>query len=259
MGAFHEGHLTLIREGRKKGDILCVSIFVNPLQFDQKEDFKRYPRTLARDLKEAEKLKTDYVFVPSGKEMYPPGYQTQVIVKELSQPLCGRSRPGHFEGVTTVVLKLFNIVRPHIAIFGYKDYQQLKVIKQMVKDLNLDIEIIGMPIVRDKDGVALSSRNLYLSKEGRRRAKVIPTALQKVLSAFNKGERKVNILTELALDTLERGCDKIDYISFCDPETLKEYESDSFIDDKVLFALAVYIEGARLIDNIILDSKAEAD
>src|SRR5919108_5437199 len=163
MGALHEGHLDLISEARKIGDVLVVSIFVNPTQFGPNEDFTKYPRDLAGDLRKIESLGVDIVFTPTPEEMYPEGFQTYVEVEKLQEHLCGLFRPGHFRGVATVVLKLFNIIRPHVALFGEKDYQQLKIIQRMVKDLNLDVEVSGFPTVREKNGLALSSRNAYLS------------------------------------------------------------------------------------------------
>ena len=189
MGYFHEGHLSLFRIARKKGDILVVSIFINPIQFGPTEDFKSYPRDLERDKSLAEKEKVDVLFVPSEKDMYPEGYQTFVEVTKLTNHLCGLSRPGHFKGVTTVVAKLFNIVKPHIAFFGFKDYQQYLVIKRMVKDLNFSIEIVGCPIVREPDGLAMSSRNTYLTPEQRKSALSLFKGLKLAQEMIDKGER----------------------------------------------------------------------
>ncbi|HKI49188.1 MAG TPA: pantoate--beta-alanine ligase, partial [Desulfobacteria bacterium] len=167
MGFFHEGHLTLMRAGKEHCDRLVVSLFVNPTQFGPNEDFEAYPRDMEGDLKKAENAGADMVFMPSVNEMYPQGAQTSVVVKDLPQHLCGLSRPGHFDGVTTVVAKLFHIVKPHVAVFGQKDFQQLAVISRMVMDLNMDIQIMGVPTVREKDGLAMSSRNSYLTSEER--------------------------------------------------------------------------------------------
>ncbi len=246
MGYLHEGHLTLMREGRKRGDILVVSIFVNPTQFGPGEDYDRYPRDLERDIKLMEDIPVDIVFHPSVEDMYPEGYQTYVEVTEITKYLCGRSRPGHFRGVTTVVAKLFNIVKPHIAIFGMKDYQQLKVIERMVKDLNFDIEIVGVPIVREEDGLAMSSRNTYLSPEERVKALSIYRALEKAKELFRKGERNADKIRDLVSSMLEG---EIDYVSVCDPESFEELD---VIKDKALLAVAVKIGKARLIDNTIL-------
>jgi len=163
MGFLHEGHASLLREGRRQGDILVLSIFVNPIQFGRNEDLDRYPRDLARDSRIAEECGVDIIFTPDAAEMYPAGFQTSISVQELSQPLCGASRPGHFDGVATVVAKLFNIVRPDLALFGRKDYQQLALIRQMTSDLSMPVTVQGMPIVRERDGLAMSSRNAYLS------------------------------------------------------------------------------------------------
>jgi len=217
MGFLHEGHLSLVRMGRKLGTKLVVSIFVNPIQFGPSEDFKEYPRDLERDFSLLEKEGVDVVFCPSQEEMYPPEFQTYVEVTELSKPLCGAYRPGHFRGVATVVLKLFNIVKPHIAIFGEKDYQQLQVIKRMVKDLNLDIEIIGHPIVREKDGLAMSSRNVYLSPEERNSALSLFKALNLAEKLIKQGENKVSNLQEKLKNFIEsHPFTKVQYIEFVD-------------------------------------------
>lgn len=196
MGYFHEAHLSLMRLGKKLCDKLVVSVFVNPIQFGPSEDFERYPRDLERDRKLAEKVGVDVLFAPSVDDMYPEGFQTYVEVKELSKPMCGASRPGHFRGVTTVVLKLFNIVKPHVAIFGLKDYQQYLIVKRMVKDLNLGIEIIGHPIVREPDGLAMSSRNVYLSPEERKSALCLYKSILKAKELVSQGIRSVSELKE---------------------------------------------------------------
>ena len=247
MGYLHEGHLSLMREGRRRGDVLVVSIFVNPTQFGPGEDYDRYPRDFERDVKLMKDIPVDVVFHPSPQDMYPEGYQTFVEVTELTKYLCGRSRPGHFRGVTTVVAKLFNIVKPHVALFGYKDYQQLKVIERMVKDLNFDVEIVGMPIVREKDGLAMSSRNTYLSPEEREDALSIYRALKKAEEMFKEGVRDAEEIRKTVRSMLKG---EIDYVSVCDPETLVEIEGE--IKDKALLAVAVKIGKARLIDNTIL-------
>ncbi len=247
MGYLHEGHLSLMRKGRELGDILVVSIFVNPIQFGPKEDYAVYPRDLERDLRLMEEIPVDVVFYPDVSEMYPEGFQTFVEVEKLSKPLCGRSRPGHFRGVTTVVTKLFNIVKPHVAIFGEKDYQQLKVIERMVKDLNIDVEIVGMPIVREKDGLAMSSRNTYLSEEERKRATSIYKALKKAKEAFISGEKNPRILEDLVRKTIQGD---VEYAEVVDPETLEKIEDK--IQEKALIAVAVRIGKTRLIDNTLL-------
>jgi len=190
MGYFHEGHLSLMREGRERGDVLVVSIFVNPTQFGPGEDFDRYPRDMERDLRMAEEVGVDVIFAPTVEEMYPEGYQTYVEVEKVTKYLCGLSRPGHFRGVTTVVTKLFNIVKPHVALFGQKDYQQLITIERMVKDLNMDVEIVGMPTVREEDGLAASSRNVYLSPEERKAALSLYRSLRRAEELFSEGVRE---------------------------------------------------------------------
>ncbi len=251
MGFFHEGHLALMRYARKRCDRLIISLFVNPIQFGPKEDFKEYPRDFERDVKLAEEVGVDVLFAPEEKEMYPTGFQTYVEVTELSKPLCGAKRPGHFRGVATVVLKLFNIVRPHFAVFGLKDYQQFLVIRQMVKDLDLDIEIIGHPIVREKDGLAMSSRNTYLSPEERKSAICLYEALKLAEELVSKGVRNVSrLIDELSRLIKSYPFTKIDYIEFRHPETLEPIKE---IKGPTLLALAVFVGRARLIDNAIIN------
>ncbi len=253
MGYFHEGHLSLMREGRRRGDVLVVSLFVNPIQFGPKEDLNQYPRDLERDKALAQKEGVDVLFVPKQEEMYPSGFQTFVEVTELTQHLCGLSRPGHFRGVTTVVTKLFNIVKPHIAIFGLKDYQQYLVIKRMVEDLNFDIEIIGYPTVREADGLAMSSRNEYLSPEQRKSALSLSQGLKLAQALVNAGETNVQIIVNRVTNFIKQfPYTQIDYVKICDPETLEDLTE---IKDKALLALAVKIGRARLIDNTILEVK----
>jgi len=250
MGFLHEGHLSLVREGKKSGDQLVVSIFVNPKQFDPREDFATYPRDFERDRKLLEREGTDILFYPTIEEIYPEGYQTHVEVEKLSVPLCGAFRPGHFRGVTTVVAKLFNIVRPHIAVFGCKDYQQLQVIRRMVKDLNLGVDIIGHPIVREPDGLAMSSRNAYLNSAERKAALCLSRALRKADTMVKEGETNSAIILdtvrrEIAVEPLAQ----LEYASLADAESLLEMER---VCDAALLALAVRIGKTRLIDNIIL-------
>ena len=253
MGYFHQGHLSLISEGKKQGDVLVVSLFVNPIQFGPKEDLAAYPRDLQRDASLAEKQGTDVLFVPEEKEMYPEGYQTYVEVTQLTKYLCGVSRPGHFKGVTTVVAKLFNIIRPHIAIFGLKDYQQYIVIKRMVMDLNYPIKIIGCPIIREPDGLAMSSRNVYLTSKQRTSALSLYKSLNIAQEMVNKGEKKAKTIIEAVTTFIQkRPYTKIDYVKLCDPETLEELEE---IRGNALLALAVKVGKARLIDNTILGVK----
>ena len=250
MGALHEGHINLMNEGRKRGDVLIVSIFVNPTQFGPNEDFTKYPRDLEADLRKIETLGVDIVFAPTLEEIYPEGFQTYIEVKELQEHLCGHFRPGHFRGVATVVLKLFNIVKPQVALFGDKDYQQLKIIQRMVKDLNLEVEVIGYPIVRDKDGLALSSRNVHLSSNERNSASQVSKALREIKRKFDMGCRNTKLMVEFGRKILEEeGINKIDYLEICDSETLENKELASRGD---LLAVAVRIKGTRLIDNIRL-------
>jgi pantoate--beta-alanine ligase len=249
MGFFHEGHLSLMREGRKRGDLLVVSLFVNPTQFGPSEDFKKYPRDLERDKKMAEEVGVDILFVPEMMEMYPPNHQTLVRVEKVTQGLCGRSRPTHFQGVTTVVNMLFNIVMPHVAMFGEKDFQQLVAIQQMVRDLHMDVEVMGMPIVREADGLAMSSRNTYLQLDQRKAALSLYRSLKRAEALLQKGERKVeNILKEVRVVLLSEPLIKIDYIQICDANTLEDVQE---IKRDVVVAIAAYVGQTRLIDNLI--------
>jgi pantoate--beta-alanine ligase len=250
MGYLHEGHLALVRKARELGDIVVASIFINPTQFGPKEDLAKYPRDFDRDASLLEQEKTDIIFYPDSKEMYPKGYSTYVQVRDLQNFLCGKSRVGHFVGVATVVAKLFNIVRPHFAVFGQKDYQQLKIIERMVQDLNMDLEIIGYPTIRENDGLAMSSRNTYLSPEERSRALLIPTSLTEAERLFRNGTRDASLLkreVERILKSKE-GVD-IEYVSITDPETLEDVEQ---IKDKALVAIACHVGKTRLIDNTVL-------
>lgn len=250
MGALHKGHLSLIAEGRKRSDVLVVSIFVNPTQFGPDEDLNKYPKDLEGDLEKIQELGVDVVFAPTLEEIYPEGFQTYVEVQELQKPLCGQFRPGHFRGVATVVLKLFNIVKPNTALFGEKDYQQLKIIQRMVRDLNMEIEIVGIPVVRDSNGLALSSRNQYLSEEEKESAYAISKALREIKDEFHEGLRDAKSMVQLGKEILEdAGISSIDYLEICDPETLVSKE---VADSGDLVAVAVRLDGARLIDNIRL-------
>ncbi len=251
MGYLHDGHLALMKMARKKGDILVISIFVNPVQFGPGEDFERYPRDIERDKRLAESVGVDVIFMPEVSDMYPDEFQTYVEVTKISQPLCGKSRPGHFRGVTTVVAKLFNIVKPHVAVFGEKDYQQLQVIKRMVKDLNMDVEILGHPIVREEDGLAMSSRNVYLSPEERKVALRISRSLETARNLVKSGVKSSEeVLHEVRRILTPDDKLKIDYVEIRDPENLEEV---SEIISPALLAIAAFVGKARLIDNTILD------
>jgi pantoate--beta-alanine ligase len=237
-------------EGRNRADLLVASIFVNPTQFGVGEDFEKYPRDLDRDKAIAQSAGVDLIFAPTAAQMYPEGYQTFVDVEQLTLPLCGASRPGHFRGVTTVVSKLFNIVQPTIAFFGKKDFQQLAVISQMVSDLNMPVTVIGMPIVREQDGLAMSSRNAYLSPEERQKALCLSRALGAARSAFGAGERNISALRRLVVETIEgEQTPVIDYVDFLQATTL---QSVDIADHQTLLALAVRIGKTRLIDNCLL-------
>jgi len=255
MGNLHEGHLSLMRMAKPLADVLVVSIFVNPLQFEPGSDFNAYPRTFQEDLEKCEPVGVDIVFAPTESDLYPEGFQTTVEVKELSKGLCGDFRPGHFKGVATVVLKLFNIVKPHVAVFGEKDYQQLCVIRRMVKDLNLDIEIVGHPTVREADGLAMSSRNQYLSPDERKRATLIYKFLLEAKNLFEHGERRGQRLIATVQNGLARDPRiSVEYVSIRDLDTLKPLDT---LDRPAVMALAVHIGKTRLIDNIFLGKAQE--
>jgi len=250
MGYLHEGHLTLVRRAREENDVVVVSIFVNPTQFGPGEDYDRYPRDLERDLRLCEREEVDIVFHPSVEEMYPRPYRTYVVVEEISEPLEGKSRPGFFRGVATVVTKLFNIVKPHRAYFGEKDYQQLLVVRQMVKDLNFPIEIIPVPTVREPDGLAMSSRNTYLNTEERRAATALYRGLMAAKALFEKGERDARRLVEECRKVLEaEPLVRVDYVEICDAEELKPIER---VEGPAFLAVAAFVGPARLIDGIVL-------
>ena len=250
MGYLHEGHLELMRVGKKHSDKLIISIFVNPSQFSPNEDLDQYPRDTAGDLEKAREVGVDVVFLPSAQEMYPEGFQTNVQVKGITEQLCGISRPGHFEGVTTVVAKLFNITKPHMAVFGQKDFQQLTVISQMVMDLNMDIQIVGVPTVRDPDGLATSSRNKFLNEEERISALSLKKSLDLAVEMFRGSERDAGVIQK-AIESLilSHPHTEIDYVTLCNPVTLNDIET---ITDEALLALAVRVGATRLIDNCVL-------
>ena len=255
MGYFHEGHLSLMREGRQRGDCLAISIYVNPTQFGPSEDFEKYPRDFERDSSLADGVGVDVIFYPEDKEMYPELYQTYVNVENVTENLCGLSRPGHFRGVTTVCAKLFNIVKPHYAIFGRKDFQQLIAIKRMVLDLNMDLEIIGMPIVREADGLAMSSRNVYLRTEEREAALGLSRSLKMAKEMYDGGEKDVSAILERVRKYIEgHPYTVIDYAKICDTTTLKDIGR---IEGESVLALAVRINKTRLIDNYVFGYQLE--
>lgn len=250
MGALHAGHLALVREARRRADFVVVSIFVNPTQFAPGDDFDRYPRNLDEDIRQLAPLEVAAVFAPLASEMYPTGEETRVRVPALAEPLCGRFRPGHFEGVATIVAKLFIVVGACDAIFGRKDYQQLLVIRRMARDLLMPVMVIEHPIVREPDGLAMSSRNAYLSPSERVRALALVRGLDAAASAFAHGERRPEELERLARISIEPSANSIDYVTVCDAETLLPFAAE--VRAPALLAVACRIGGTRLIDNVVL-------
>lgn len=251
MGYLHEGHLTLMREAKKSCDVVVISIFVNPLQFGPKEDFAQYPRDFERDARMAEDVGVDAIFVPEAEEMYPRGFSTHVDVEGLVDCLCGASRPGHFRGVATVVTKLFNIVLPDKAFFGQKDAQQVLVIKRMAEDLNMPLEIVAVPTVREADGLAMSSRNIYLSAEQRKAALVLSQSLEAAREAVAGGQRDADKILRLVREMISgQPLASIDYVEL---RALPNLEPVQFINGPVLLALAVKFDKTRLIDNAVLE------
>ncbi len=251
MGSLHEGHLSLVRDAKKRGDNVVVSVFVNPAQFAPHEDFAGYPRDFARDRKLLESEAVDVMFHPSVDEIYPEGRESYVDVGPLGLPLCGAFRPGHFRGVATIVVKLFNIALPHVAIFGCKDYQQLQVIRKMTRDLDFTVEIVGHPTVREADGLALSSRNIYLQPAERQAALCLSRSLRLAGALVKQGEKRASVIldvvrSEIAKEPLVH----LEYTNLCNPENLADVEA---IDGIALLALAVRIGKARLIDNMLLE------
>jgi pantoate--beta-alanine ligase len=250
MGALHEGHLELLRAARARADIVILTIFVNPTQFGPNEDLSRYPRDEAGDVEKARTCGIDLAFCPEASAMYPAGAQTFVEVRELQKPMCGASRPGHFAGVATIVTKLFHITKPHLAVFGEKDYQQLAIIRRMFRDLDFDIEIHSVPIVRETDGLALSSRNAYLSAEQRRSALALSTGLAAAQAAFKAGERDAQKLLAAARGPLESDPGvKIDYVELRDADELTELTT---VGTRAVLAIAAFVGKTRLIDNRVL-------
>ena len=250
MGFLHAGHISLVRRARDECKSVVVSIFINPTQFGPNEDLSKYPRDLDRDLRLLEEAGADLVWTPTPEVMYPPGFQTWVEVQEMTQPLEGAQRPGHFLGVTTVVAKLFNAVQPTKAYFGQKDAQQAAVIRQMVRDLNFPIEIVVCPIVREPDGLAMSSRNVYLDAEQRKAATVLYRALSAAKNEYEKGERDAEKLRRMMKEVIEREpLAQMQYVSCADYDTLQELDK---VTGKILLSMAVFIGKTRLIDNFVL-------
>ncbi|HYA31521.1 MAG TPA: pantoate--beta-alanine ligase [Thermodesulfovibrionales bacterium] len=257
MGALHEGHLSLVRMCREENDIAVVSIYVNPIQFGPAEDLSRYPRDLEGDAEKLEKENVDILFLPDDSLMYPEGFSTRVDVEGLSQRLCGTFRPGHFQGMATVVAKLFNIVVPVRAYFGQKDFQQALIIKRLVKDLNMGVDVAVCFTVREADGLAMSSRNIYLNQEQRNAAAVLYRSLSRAAEAVKSGIIKAKDLKELMMDTLrsEPLVSEIQYCSVCDPESLVDVEQ---VGSETLLAVALKIGNTRLIDNMLVKPPAKA-
>ena len=250
MGYLHEGHLSLVRRAREECDHVVVSIFVNPAQFGPQEDLSNYPRDLDRDLRLLEPIGVDLVWMPTAEIMYPPGYQTWVEVESITRPLEGAMRPGHFRGVTTVVAKLFNAIQPHRAYFGQKDAQQAAVLRQMTRDLNFPIEIVICPIVREPDGLAMSSRNVYLDPDQRTAATVLHRSLAAANAAYENGERDAETLRQIIKDVLAaEPLAQVQYVSCADYDTLEELNQ---VTGKTLLSLAVFMGKTRLIDNLVL-------
>lgn len=251
MGCLHEGHLSLVTASLAECDSTVVSIFVNPTQFGPNEDFGSYPRTVEADKALLRSAGVDVLFHPAKEDLYPDGFQTFVEVEDKTNYLCGKNRPGFFRGVTTIVLKLFNIINPHTAYFGEKDRQQLEVIRTLARDLCLDVTIAGQPIVREKDGLAMSSRNRYLSEEDRESALSLSQALESAQSSIKQGESSAeSIRTEIRKIIEQKNGTEVDYISVCDPENFTEQNK---ISSRTLIALAVRVGKARLIDNCLIE------
>lgn len=251
MGYLHEGHLTLLGAGRARSDVLILTIFVNPIQFGKNEDLDVYPRDEQGDLAKARACGVDIAFCPDSAAMYPPGYDTHVEVTHLAEPLCGASRPGHFRGVATVVTKLFHLTHPHVALFGQKDFQQLAVIRRMTRDLDFGIEIVGMPIVREPDGLAMSSRNAYLSAGERAQATCLVRGLEAARALFAAGQRSADALVAAARRPVEEATlARIDYVELRDAATLAAITT---VERPAVLAMAVFLGKTRLIDNTVLE------
>ena len=255
MGFLHKGHLELMRVAKEHSDKMVMSLFVNPTQFGPAEDFEAYPRDTEGDLEKAQSIGVDVVFMPVVNELYPEGSQTIVKVERVTRHLCGLSRPRHFDGVTTVVTKLFNCTKPHVAVFGQKDYQQLAVIRRMVMDLDMDIRIIGIPIIREPDGLAMSSRNSYLDPDERKSALCLKKSLELAEKMYYEGTTDAGRIKAAVASLIQsRPMTDIDYISLCDPVTLEETKT---LRDETLLALAVRVGKTRLIDNCLIRKRGK--
>jgi pantoate--beta-alanine ligase len=252
MGSLHQGHLSLVEIANRAADVTVVSIFVNPTQFGPNEDLEKYPRDLEADVKKLSSHRVDAVFSPSPKAMYPDGFDTEITVGGLTETLCGPHRPGHFNGVATVVTKLLNIIGPCKAVFGRKDFQQLKVIEKLVRDLNLPVEIVSGPTVREPDGLAMSSRNAYLSAEERHRALSLSKGLRAARVLFENGERGAVRLLEAVKNEVVAAADSVDYIDIANPKTLVSLSEKDLVKETVLVAVAARVGSTRLIDNVVL-------
>jgi len=252
MGALHAGHLALVRAARERAGYVAASIFVNPTQFGPNEDFARYPRDLDGDVAKLGSAGCDVVFAPNATAMYPAGEQTRVRVGSLAEPLCGAFRPGHFEGVATVVTKLFAIAGPCVSVFGKKDYQQLAILRRVAEDLFLPVQVVGHPIVREADGLAMSSRNAYLSKDERVRALALSRGLGLAARAFVAGERRAGVLRGMVRAEVERVATSIDYVDVADPKSLQVHADEAQVGERTLVAIACRVGSTRLIDNVVL-------
>jgi pantoate--beta-alanine ligase len=251
MGALHRGHLALVDEARRRATSVAVSIFVNPTQFGPNEDFHQYPRPLEQDIALCREAGARLVFAPPASEMYPPDERTRVRVSGLTDALCGPFRPGHFEGVATIVTKLFAATGPAVAVFGRKDYQQLQVVRRMARDLLLPVEIVGYPTVRDADGLALSSRNAYLKPDERKRALAIPRALARAVALHRNGERSAGALRRAALELIEPAATRVDYVTVADADELRPFGDSEGVGERAVLAVAAFVGTTRLIDNVV--------
>ncbi|MFO0661829.1 MAG: pantoate--beta-alanine ligase [Polyangiaceae bacterium] len=253
MGALHEGHLALVTEAKRRGaGWVAATIFVNPTQFGANEDLAKYPRDLEGDVAKLSRVGADAVFAPTVDQMYPPGDRTRVRVTGLTEVLCGPHRPVHFEGVATIVTKLFALTGSCLAVFGQKDYQQLQVIRRLAADLLLPVEVVGFPTVREPDGLAMSSRNAYLSQEDRQKALALITGLRAAKALFDQGERSAKVLRTTTREPIEKIARAIDYVDVADPDSLEVYADDASVRERVVIAIAAHVGSTRLIDNMVL-------